>query len=268
MLCGKARLVHSTNCCGRPQTECAKRDDNRLVKKTLRWIAVVIAVLGALFSLPVLARGLYFLWGWVRVHTSHSPYFQWSYLTTGLICVFVASLGVALATRAIRRKDFYIVASMASLLVGLASEVVLPNVGPEVDMPGASERILGHADHSLSDWDEAHGRFPSSEGELREALARRPLQELPIYFRQGRPVPYDVRILTNATSAFRGLPPPNPGTIVYAVSADYKVYWLTITTLKSPLGGGVTWEHLFDPQSVWVMRRKHHNPGEGNAFIE
>lgn len=239
------------------------------VSRILRWTVVVVASIGAFFNLPALVFGFSFVWDWIRVHTSHEPYFQWPYLVTGLVCLLVSGLGLNLAARAIRAKSFCVVASVMSLLLGLASEVVLPNVGPRTDMAGASERVLGHADHSLSDWDEAHGKFPSNEEELRQALAARPLQEPPIYFRQGKSIPYDVKIATNATGAFVGLPPPNPGTIVYAVSADCKDYWLTITTLRDPLGGAVTWEHLFDPQSVWVMRRKHHNAGEGHQpFIE
>ena len=139
-------------------------------------------------------------------------------------------------------------------------------------MAGANQKILGHADHSLSDWDEAHGRFPSSEEELRKALAVRPLQERAIYFREGKPISYDVRIVTNATGPSLETVPPDPGTVVYAVSSDYKEYWLTITTLRNPAGGPVALEHiagLFEIEPIWVMNRKHHNSGEGyQPFIE
>jgi len=139
-------------------------------------------------------------------------------------------------------------------------------------MAVANQKILGHADHSLSDWDETHGRFPSSEEELRKALAVRPLQEPAIYFQQGKPISYDVRIVTNATGPSVGGVPPNPGTIVYAVSSGYEDYWLTMTTLRNPAGGPVAWEHiagLFDLEPIYVMHRKHHNPGEGyQPFIE
>jgi hypothetical protein len=66
--------------------------------------------------------------------------------------------------------------------------------------------------------------------------------------------------------------PPNPGTIVYAVSSDYKDYWLTMTTIRNPAGGPVEWEHvagLFEREPIWVMHRKRRNPGEGYyPFIE
>jgi hypothetical protein len=62
------------------------------------------------------------------------------------------------------------------------------------------------------------------------------------------------------------------GTIIYAVASDHKEYWLTITSLRNPGGGPVTLEHvagLFELEPIWVMRRKHHNPGEGyQPFLE
>ncbi len=242
------------------------------MNKVLRWTAVLIAACGAFFNLPALVLGFSFLWNWIRVHTSEGPYFRWSYLVVSLVCLLLSGLGLGLAARAIWRKNFCLMASVASFFLGLGCALTLPDVGPQLDMAGANQKILGHADHSLSDWDEAHGKFPSTEEELRKALALRPLQEPAIYFQQGKPISYDVRIVTNATGPSLGAVPPNPGTIVYAVSSEYKDYWLTMTTIRNPAGGPVEWEHvagLFDREPIWVMHRKHRNPGEGYyPFIE
>jgi hypothetical protein len=150
--------------------------------------------------------------------------------------------------------------------------VTLPDVGPRLDMAGGVQKLLGHADHSLSDWDEAHGRFPSDEEELRMALSIRPLRESAIFFLHGHPIPYDVRVRADATGPSLETAPSNPGTIIYAVTSDHKEYWLTITSLRNPAGGPVTLEHvagLFEMEPIWVMHRKHHNPGEGyQSFIE
>lgn len=232
----------------------------------------MLAACGALFNVPALVLGLSFLWKWIEVHSSHGPYFRWPYLVAALTCVVLSGLGFGFAIRAIWGKRFRIAASVASLFLGLGCAAVLPNVGPQLDMAGANQRILGHADHGLSDWDEAHGRFPTNEDELRKALAVRPLQESAIYFRGGKPIPYDVQIETSAAGPYEGTVPSNPGTVVYAVSADCKEYWLTMTTLKNPAVGPVVWEHvagLFQLEPIWVMHRKHHNPGEGyQPFIE
>ena len=84
--------------------------------------------------------------------------------------------------------------------------------------------LLGHADHSLSDWDETHSRFPSDEQELREALAIRPLREPAVFFVGSHAIPYDTRIVTNAIGPALEPVPPKPGTIVYAVTSDQKEY--------------------------------------------
>lgn len=242
------------------------------MNRILKWTAIVLAACGALFNIPALVLGLSFLWEWVQVRASHGPYFRWSYATAGLLCVVISALGLELAVRAFRGKRFRIAASVASVVLGLACMIQLPDVGPQLSMALANQRILGHADHSLSDWDEAHGKFPTSDDELRKALAVRPLQEPAIYFRHGGPIPNDARIETNAIGPAEGAAPPNPGTVVYAVSEDYKEYWLTMTTLRNPAVGPVAWEHvagLFDLEPILVMHRKHHNPGEGyQGFIE
>jgi hypothetical protein len=219
-----------------------------------------------------LVLGFSFLWKWIQLQTYSGPYFRWSYLLMGFVCVLLAALGFGLAMRAIWGKRFRIAASVGSFFLGLGCGAALPNIGPQLDMAGGNQKIMGHADHNLSDWDEAHGEFPSNEDELRKALAVRPLREPAIYFRGGSPISCDVQIVTNANGPFEGAVPPNPGIVVYAVSPDYKEYWLTMTTLRNPAVGPVTWEHtagLFEAEPIWVMHRKHHNPGgEYQPFIE
>jgi hypothetical protein len=241
------------------------------VNNVLRWTAIVIALCGAIFNLPALFLGSSFLWNWVRVHILDGPYFRWSYLVVGLVCLLLSGVGIGLAARAIWRKGFCVLASVASVVLGLGCMDILTDIGPRLDMASANLKILGHADHSLPDWDEAHGTFPSSEEELRNALAERPLQERAIYFRQGKPIAYDFRIVKNAAGPWEGEVPPNPGTVVYAISSDYKEYWLTMTTLRDPVGGPVAWEHVagHSTEPIWVMHRRHHPPGDGyQPFIE
>lgn len=232
----------------------------------------MLAACGTFFNVPGFVRGFSFFWQWIQVQTSDGPYFRWSYFVAGSVCVVLSGFGFGLALQAIWGKRFRIATSVASFFLGLSCGVVLPNVGPQLDMAAANQEILGHADHSLSDWDEAHGTFPSNEYELRTALAVRPLQEPAIYFRRGSPIPYDVQVVTNASGPSQGALPPNPGTVVYAVSSDYKEYWLTMTSLQNPAVGPVVWEHiagLFNLEPIWVMHRTHHNPGEGyQPFIE
>jgi hypothetical protein len=236
------------------------------MNQVLRWSAVVIAGIGALTNLPATLTGFLFLGNWIHLHTFVGPYFQWGYLATAMACLLFSGLGLAMAARAIWRRSFCVLASVVSLTIGLAGALELPEVGPRLDMANATQRLLGHADHSLSDWDETQSSFPSDEQGLREALASRPLHEPPVFFVRGKAIPYDVRIIANAIGPDLDTVPPNPGTIVYAVSPDYEEYWLTITTLRDPVGGPVVLEHiagLYEREPIWVMNRKHHKPGEG-----
>jgi hypothetical protein len=98
------------------------------------------------------------------------------------------------------------------------------------------------------------------------------LSEPTIFFRDGKAIPYDVRIVTNAEAPTLGSLPTNPGTIIYAVSSDHKEYWLAISTLQSPVGGAVVLHHIagkYDPGQTLILNRKHRNPGEARQpFIE
>lgn len=244
----------------------------QLFRKALRWAAVFIAGLGALVNIPGLVTGCSLLLDWIRLHTWGGPYFQWHYLLMASIFLLLSGLGLGMAARAIRRERFCVVASIVSFFLGIVFMSTLPDIGPRVEMAGAVQGLLGHADHSLFDWDEAHGRFPSNEAELRSALSSRPLGEPAVFFLDGSPIPYDVRITTGATGPVLETVPSNPGTIIYAVASDSKEYWLTITSLRNPVGGPVMLEHfagLFEREPIWVKHRKHHNPGEEyKPFIE
>ena len=239
--------------------------------KVLKWMTIFIAGVGTLTNLPALILGFSFLGEWVRLHTSNGPYFRWQFLGAGALCLLFSGLGLGLAARTIVRENFRLLSSVVALVIGLGGMIELPEVSPRLSMADAVQKILGHADQSLSNWDEIHGKFPTDEKEVREAMAVRPLTEPPIFFLNGMGIPYDVRIITNASGPSVEPLPPNPGTIVYAISADYKEYWLAVTTLRKPIGGPVRLEHLegIDQEPILVMNRKHHNPGEDNKpFIE
>jgi hypothetical protein len=240
-------------------------DKKILMNKALNWSVVVIAAVGALGNLPLMVVGFSFLLSWVRLDTSDVLYFKWAYLAAAAACVLFSGLGIVIAAWAISKRR--LLASLLSLAIGAVGLVLVPEIGPQLGMTDATMKLLGHADHSLSEWDEKHGRFPSDETELREALATRPLRESAIFFLRGKAVPYDVRILTNAFGPSFETVPPKPGTIVYAISSDFKQYWLTITTLQNAVGGPVMLEHIagHDEQPIWVMNRKHH---ENKPFIE
>lgn len=64
----------------------------------------------------------------------------------------------------------------------------------------------------------------------------RPLKGPAIYFQRGKTISHDMRVVTNAAGPSVGAVPPDPGTVVYAVSPDCNDYWLTMTTFRNPAG--------------------------------
>jgi len=242
------------------------------MKKAPRRLQIIVAVLGVMVNLPAARFGSSLLWNWIHLRVWGGPYFHYGYLTNALLWLLVSATGISLAAMAMWKSNAYDIFPVLSVIVGLICTFALPNVAPRLDLAEATTKLLGHADHSLSDWDELHGRFPSDERELREALALRPLSEPAIFFRDGKSISYDVRVVTNAVAPTFEPLPSNPGTIVYAVNSNYKEYWLVITTLQSPVAGPVAVHHIageYDPGEILIMNRKHHNPGDGyQPFIE
>lgn len=242
------------------------------MKRAPRWLALIVAVLGILANLPGMILGGSLLGSYIRLRVSGAPYFKYEYLPHAVLWLLVSALGIAAAGVTIWRRSSYDFFPVFSLIVGFVCLIVLPNASPRFDQAEATTKLLGHADHSLSDWDESHGMFPSNERELREALALRPLREHAIFFRNGNPIPYDVRVITNAVGPVLEPLPPDPGTVIYAVSSDQKEYWLVVTTLRNPVGGPVLVHHAasdYDAGEALVMNRKHHSPGERyQPFIE
>lgn len=240
------------------------------MKKVPRWLAITVAVLGILVNLRVMVSGFWLLWNWAHLRFAGGPYFYYGYFNRGVAWLLISALCLAVAGMTLWKQNTYFVFPLLLLAVGVVCVTALPEL--RLDLAMQTTRLLGHADHSLSDWDDSHGRFPADERELREALATRPLREAAIFFQNGQPIPYGVRVVTNATAPVFEPLPPAPGTVVYAVSSDQKEYWLVVTTLRSPVGGPVVIHHVagdYDPGKVLVMNRKHHNPGEGyQPFIE
>jgi hypothetical protein len=240
------------------------------MKKAPRWSAVTVAVLGVLANLRVMIFGFSLLGSWVRLLVTGGPYFDYGYLTHALLWLLLSALGIAAAGVIIWKPSSADILPIAGLAAGLLCMIYLPEI--DLEMAEQATKLLGHADHSLADWDESHGRFPADDRELREALANRPLHEPAIFFQNGNPIPYYVRFVKNAAVPALGVEPPDPGTIVYAASSDFKEYWLVITSLRHRVGGPVVLLHIaddYDPGEIWIMKRKHHNPGEGyQPFIE
>jgi hypothetical protein len=180
--------------------------------------------------------------------------------------------GAALAIYGFRRnRRGSWIAALLALATGLAIAVSLPNLHPPFAiMDLRVKHLIGAADQSLAKWDESHGRFPSSQTELLDALAQHPLSEEAVFLAGSQPMAYEIKFVGDATERYVGATPTRPGVLVYAVRKDFAEYWLTITTLAAPVGGPVVFYHGPGPRGdMWVMNRTHHEAGKSQqSFIQ
>ncbi len=89
---------------------------------------------------------------------------------------------------------------------------------------------------ALDRWGQEHGRFPADGSEMQQMLATEQLQLGTSPFQRGRtPLEYDLELTPNASGpVLRG---NRPGVIYYAVDPTAHHYYVTATTLDSPMAG-------------------------------
>lgn len=82
--------------------------------RALKWIAVIVAGVGAVANLPALIIGFSFLLDWVRLHMLDGPHFRWHYLGAAAICLLFSGFGLGLAVKAMFRKNFRVLSSVGT----------------------------------------------------------------------------------------------------------------------------------------------------------
>ena len=242
------------------------------IRNVLGGLSCLVGGLGGLLCLAGSHTGIILLVDWVRIEAGPVTYFRYGYLAFGIAWTALSLTGAALAIYGFRRnRPGYWIAALLASAIGLAIAVSLPNLHPPFAiMDLRVKHLIGTADQSLAKWDESHGRFPSSQTELLDALAQRPLSEEAIFFAGSQPMAYEIRFVGDAAGRYEGAMPTRPGVLVYAVRKDFDEYWLTVTTLAAPVGGPVVFYHGPGPRGdMWIMNRTHHEPGKSQqSFIQ
>lgn len=220
-------------------------------------LVAAVALVGLLTNVPSLAVGTAGLVDWIRLYLFGVAYFQYPYAITAFVCYALAFTGMATAWLAIRKQGWYGILSLVSLLLGIGSAIVLPNIEAQATMGVETQELLMHADYGIQEWDEKHGRYPATEQELIDALHPSPLNERAIFLRKGCPIPFGLRMETNSTGPTTLPIPLDPGVFSYFVGPSEKEYWLTVTTLKTPVSEIIVFNHLPRHKEALVINRKH-----------
>ena len=114
--------------------------------------------------------------------------------------------------------------------------LTVPLLGAHLES-GYAVKALGS---QLIAWHEEHGRYPSSEAELRTAVSMTD-EESP-YTRAGKVISYRLVYVEGVgRPAFPEDPPGEPGLIYCAINLDSQHFWLATTVLTKPVGRSTAW---------------------------
>ncbi len=250
----------------------SRRPPNMYGSKVAQWLMRGAGFGGGLLCLPALATGSAIVLQWIHLKTQFVMYFDYNYFPVGVLWLSCALIGISASVLAVTHRVRYGRAALVAVGIGLISAISVPNGGPRAQMITSMTSLLGHADHSLALWDDAHGRFPGSDAELLDALKQRPLGEKPVFAEGTRGLPYAVRLVPDANGPYAALVPNSPGVFVYAIRRDLHEYWLTVTTLDRPVAGRIVFHRVggdFQNGKLWVINRTHRQDGQlQRGFVE
>jgi len=230
---------------------------NRTVSISLK--VALSAVLG-LLSLPTLFFGAYFLWCWIRVHTSNVYYVRAAYGKVGIVFLAFGLLSVWATLYAIWRRKFWLI--VVPVLVCWTTARIISEGTPQGFQRLNDGMCMAAVDSSLRAWYENHQRFPTDEQEFREAVDKG-LVSLYVagwpesrYAQSGNSLPYQIIVHTGAASPELDAS-GRPGIIYYCISSDLQEYWVTMTALQREVSTSASLKQTIGPPQVaWIVHAR------------
>lgn len=227
-----------------------------------RVFKVLLTVLLGLFSVPMLAYGGYLFICWFRIHTSSVYYADYPYATAALAWFGVGLLSLWATLHGVWRRSLYGSLFAIPVFLGLAAMVEIPNLVPHGFSMVADSNYRSDVSSFFRVWyDDNHG-FPASEAEFGDALRKGPeawqyrVQPAPAsrYRQRGKPLPYEVVIVTNADGPRLTDVSQRPGVIYYCISKDLQEFWVTMTELQSDVASTAHIHRVADlPENFWLV---------------
>jgi hypothetical protein len=177
---------------------------NRLLLK------IVGTALVGPFCLPPLIFGSYLGICWVRIHTTSLYYVEYPFFLGASISTAVAALSIFLTLHGVWREKLLRcrVRSPSSFRSGFHDPDSGPNSATSTVAWWLIQTFSPTPERSLQSWYEQNHRFPNSETEFQDAMAkgsvvwRNQIEPLPVesaYSQHGTRLPYQVVVLANAT---------------------------------------------------------------------
>src|SRR6266446_1554858 len=223
--------------------------------KARRGIRITLAILAGLGSLPYLIFGGYLLRCWFRIHTSHSYYVDYPYLSVGLGSVSIGLVCLGIALFSAWRRSFYGLLYLVPAVLGFIAMEAIPDAQPHVARSMlADSNYVGNISSYLRVGYELHHAFPADEYEFAQAMAEGPTEwrdrATPTpqsqYRRLGHALPYQVLVVRDASGPRIDDLSDRPGVIYYCVSPDLQKFWATMTGLDTDLAPSATIKRIAD----------------------
>ena len=230
---------------------------NRLLLK------IVGTALVGPFCLPPLIFGSYLGICWVRIHTTSLYYVEYPFFLGASISTAVAALSIFLTLHGVWRRSYYGVVFVPPVLFGLVFMIQIPDLIPYLNRSMVADSdFLSNSRAFLQSWYEQNHRFPNSETEFQDAMAkgsvvwRNQIEPLPVesaYSQHGTRLPYQVVVLANATGPRLRNLSSRPGIIYYATSTDQQRFWITMTGLQNDTATAATVKRIADLPNELVV---------------
>jgi hypothetical protein len=214
---------------------------NRSARLLLR---VCLSSLFGIFCLPTLLYGAYLLFCWLRIHTSDVYYTNYPHLTNGSSLIAVGFLSLYATWFGVWRRSFYGLLFVAPVSVSLAAMILIQEIPPLRPSMMADSDYMMDVRLFFRVWHQDKHRFPANEIEFRDALAKGPaawqyrVRPIPTseYRKNGKSLPYEIVVETNATGPRLQNMSQRPGVVYYCVSEDLQEFWVTMTALQEDYG--------------------------------
>jgi hypothetical protein len=186
-------------------------------------------------------------------------YVDFPYLTAGVVWSAIGVLALLATLYGVWRRSFYGLLFLVPILLGLVTLVIIPDGRPETQSMVADSNYLSSVSSFFRVWYDDHQRFPANESEFKEAIARGPsawqyrVQPAPesLYRQRGRPLPYELVVVTNASGPRLTDVSQRPAVTYYCVSNDFQEFWCAMTGLHADVAAAV------------VVKRVAHRPEMG-----
>jgi len=228
-------------------------------RKKLTWVTISLLLL--FFCLPLFMFGASYLNMWIMSKGGDLYSFYYPYLQ--MASIYFAAALVAVGAMLYRLRCNFPGLLIVPVVLCLCGAIFFPNLQPH----GINDsNYMTTVTFDCDEWAGAHHRYPANDLEMQEALRSTTRKDDVLrngglrwpeesqYRYQGQVLPYQVVVENQKKGPHVTNVHGRPGVVYYAVSPDFKEYWLTMSVLSSSTPGFANL--LTENGQPYVMHRR------------